>query len=89
MVVRRHDGGIFGTFWGTYDDFWQETSISGISNAGKARGGKTSIIRRIVWLLIFTFFFIFTMYNVVDIMNDYFEYGVSYSVYVKHENQVI
>ena len=36
--------------WQTWDRFWQETSINGVSNAGKARD---SALRRVIWTVIF------------------------------------
>ena len=86
MVFRRYGGGLFGTFWGTWTDFWQDTSISGLNNAGKAH--FRPYVRRTIWLIIFTFFFGQTMYNVIDLINDYYEYPVTHSVYVKHEYKV-
>ena len=86
MGVRRHNGGLCGTLWGTYNDFWQDTSISAVSNAGKA---KTSpYIRRFVWLILFIFFFGLTIKNVVDLTYEYRNYPVTYSVYVENEKKV-
>ena len=86
MGVRRHNGGLCGTLWGTYNDFWQDTSISAVSNAGKA---KTSpYIRRFVWLIIFIFFFALTIKNVVDLTYEYRNYPVTYSLYVENEKKV-
>ena len=86
MGVRRHNGGLCGTLWGTYNDFWQDTSISAVSNAGKA---KTSpYIRRFVWLILFIFFFALTIKNVVDLTYEYRNYPVTYSVYVENEKKV-
>ena len=86
MVVRRHKGGLLGILWGTWDDFWQETSISGASNAGKAKGRP--YIRRICWILIFGIFFGLTVFNVAKQFVEYYEYPVNYEVYVTHKDQV-
>ena len=48
-VTKKSKGDIF---WETWDHFWKQTSIAGVSNAGKA----THPFRRTVWLLIFTIF---------------------------------
>lgn len=86
MVVRAHEGGVFGVFWGTWDDFWQETSIGGASNAGHAQGAP--YIRRIIWIIIFTVFFYLTVQGVVGLFVSYYDYPVTYSVYVAHKNKV-
>ena len=86
MVVRKHDGGLFGIFWGTWDDFWQETSISGANNAGKAR--SYPYVRRCCWTVLFIFFMAITVLNVLGQFMDYYDYPVSYSVFVQHENMV-
>ena len=86
MVVRRHEGGFFSTLWGTFDDFWQETSINAVNNAGKAR--KSPYIRRCLWLIVFFFFFALTITNVVDLILEYREYPVTYSVFVENEKKV-
>ena len=86
MVVRRHNGGLLGILWGTWDDFWQETSISGANNAGKAKGKP--YIRRICWIIIFGVFFGFTLDNVVNQFITYYEYPINYKVFVKHKDQV-
>ena len=87
MVVRRHDpGGFFGTLYGTFDDFWQDTSINAVNNAGKAK--SYPYIRRCLWLIVFIFFFGLTIKNVVDLAVEYSEYPVTYSIYVQNEKKV-
>ena len=86
MVVRRHEGGFFGTLCGTFGDFWQDTSINAVNNAGKAK--SYPYIRRCLWLIVFIFFFALTIKNVVDLAVEYREYPVTYSVYVQNEKKV-
>ena len=86
MVVRRHKGGLLRILWGTWDDFWQETSISGASNAGKAQG--LPYIRRLCWMAIFATFFALTIFNVAKQFVEFYHYPVNYEVYVTHKDQV-
>lgn len=86
MVVRRHKGGLLRILWGTWDDFWQETSISGASNAGKAKG--LPYIRRLCWMAIFGIFFGLTIFNVAKQFVEFYQYPVNYEVYVTHDDQV-
>ena len=87
MVARKHDGGFFRVIWGTFDDFWQETSISGANNAGKAR--QSPYVRRFLWLIIFGVFFGLTVKNVYNLFVTYREYPVTYSSYVSHQKRVM
>ena len=75
-----------GTCWGTWNDFWKNTSISGASNAGKAN--EPPFIRRLIWVLIFSGFFYLTIFGVVQLFVTYYKYPVEYSVKVHHENMV-
>ena len=68
----------------TLGTFSQQTSISGVSNAGIAN----SYFRKGCWLLIFTVFVIFTLHGFQDVVNDYIEYPVTTSIYVEHRSQV-
>ena len=86
MVVRRHNGGFLRTLWGTFDDFWQDTSINAVNNAGKAR--NRPYIRRCLWLIVFIFFVTLTITNVVQLIIEYREYPVAYSVFVENEKKV-
>ena len=82
MVVKRYNkGGLLGVILRTSNDFWHETSISGISNAAKADG--KSNIRRILWLAVTIFLLTVTFYNVGSLFKTYFEYPVTYSMYNK------
>ena len=74
-----------GILWETWDRFWQETSINGVNNAGKAR---TSYIRRGCWMVIFIVGSYFTIAGVVDVIEDYFKWPVTTSVSVQHYNKV-
>ena len=47
---RGNDVGIWEIIWQSWDKFWQETNISGVNNAGKAKG---SLFRRLIWITIF------------------------------------
>ena len=70
--------------WQTLGTFSQQTSISGVSNAGIAK----SYFRRACWLLIFTVFGIFTLYGFQDVVNDYLDYTVTTSILVQHQAKV-
>ena len=64
----------------------QATSISGANNAGNARSAP--YIRRIIWIIIFVLFFGLTCKGVYDIFVEYYEYPVTTSVFVEHQNKV-
>ena len=68
----------------TLGTFSQQTSISGVSNAGVAK----SYFRKACWLLIFTVFGVFTLYGFQDVVNDFLDYPVTTSIYVQHQSQV-
>ena len=59
--------------WATWDSFWQETSISGVSNAGKAR---SSLVRRLLWIWIFVAGVGFTAWSLSQVIQDYYTYPV-------------
>ena len=86
MVIKRYEGGILDTCWGTWDDFWQSTSISGANNAGKAR--DYPYIRRIFWIIIFSVCFYFTVTGVISLFVEYYSFPVDYEVSVFHNNKV-
>ena len=85
LIPTQKPAGICSVLCKTWDDFWQRTSINGVSNAGNAR---TSKVRRVVWIIIFIFFFMCTIYGVTDVISDYLDYPVVTSVSVLHQNQV-
>ena len=82
----RYEGGFLSTCWGTWDDFWQETAISGASNAGKAR--EKPYLRRLIWIIIFAICLFYTITGVVEVFVGFYEYPVSFSVSIEHKNKV-
>ena len=68
----------------TWNEFWQQTSISGISNAR----GTRSVWRRNLWLLIFAIFTILTITSLQSVIKDFISHPVTTFVTVKHHNQV-
>ena len=66
--------------WQTWDTFWSETSISGVSNAGRARGP----LRRLTWILIFIVGAGFTYWTLESVVADYRSYPVVTSVSFEH-----
>ena len=75
-VTKKSKGDIF---WETWDHFWQQTSIAGVSNAGKA----TYPFRRTVWLLIFTIFLGLTVYSLKVVVEHILEYPVDTAVTIE------
>ena len=86
FYTYRYDGGLLSTCWGTWDDFWQETAISGASNAGKAR--EKPYLRRLIWIIIFAICLFYTITGVVEVFVGFYEYPVSFSVSIEHKNKV-
>ena len=70
--------------WESFDEFWQRTSISGISNAGSTK----SAFRRTCWMIIFTVFVAITFTGFRGVLNDYFTYPVITSVTIVRQDQV-
>ena len=62
----------------------QESSIAGLNNAAKAK----SKMRMLVWAIIFAFFAIMTLNNLVNVISDYYTYPVTTSINVTHKSQV-
>ena len=66
--MKRFMGGLR-IIWKTWDTFWQETSISGLANAGKARFSNP---RRFIWMLIFFAGAFGTVYSLLNVVWVYF-----------------
>ena len=66
----------------TWDSFWTGTSISGVSNAGRARA---SLIRRVIWILIFLVGMAVTAWALSSVVADYLTYPVTTSVFFQHK----
>ena len=71
--------------WKTWDEFWQETSIAGLANAGKARKG---VLRRLIWLTAFTIMFYFSMSQIIKVVQNYLSYPVTTTVTINNEERV-
>ena len=85
-LVYDSNASLLAIIWGTWDDFWRNTSISGANNAGRAK--NPPYIRRCFWMLLFGFCFYFTITNVLELINKYYQYPVDYSVTVQHKDLV-
>ena len=70
--------------WQTWDKFWQETSISGVSNAGKARSSKT---RRLIWLVLFAVGSWITIDALYDVFVDWMSAPITTQVSIDGNNQ--
>lgn len=79
------NGGIGSQIWLAWDGFWQRTNIVGINNAGNSRN---SVLRRIIWVVIFCTFLLFTVWGVSGVIKEYFSYPVDTKVVVKHLDRV-
>ena len=77
---HQADESLVHVVWQTWDTFWSETSISGVSNAGRARGP----LRRLAWILIFVVGACFTYWTLNSVVADYRTYPVVTSVSFKH-----
>ena len=83
--MKEMSKGLGSVVWGTWDRFWQKTNICGINNAGNSRD---SLLRRIVWIVIFCAFSIFTAYGVLKVVQDFLAYPVDTKVVVQHSDWV-
>ena len=83
--MKKQPNGLCRVLWDTWDEFWQKTNICGISNAGNARN---SVVRRIIWIIIFCVSTGFTIWGVKDVIEEYREYPVDTLVAVKHLDRV-
>ena len=75
---------ILKSFVTTWTNFWERTSISGLSNAS----GSKSRYRTYLWVLIFAIFTVLTIVGLDEVFKDYSAFPVTTSVTVKHNNQV-
>ena len=71
--------------WKKFDQFWQRTSISGISNAGSTK----SAFRRTCWMIVFTVFLVITFTGFRGVLHEYFTYPVITSVTIVRQDQVM
>ena len=71
--------------WDTWDEFWQATSIPAIVNAGKSR---KSFLRRLIWLILFGAMFYGSMFQIVKVVKDFFDYPVTVGITISNLNQV-
>ena len=62
----------------------KETNIAGLNNAAKA----ASKLRFLYWITIFTFFSFLTVYSLVSVISDYFQYPIVTGINLSHESQV-
>ena len=65
--------------------FWEETSITGISNAKKAKG---SFLRRVIWIIAFLVFSCITITGVFEVVSEYLDYSTATSIAIIKENTV-
>ena len=68
-----------------FDRFWQETAISGISNAAHA---KHSPLRRTLWISSFLIFGAITLNSVYHVFDDFLQYPTTTTVSISLENTV-
>ena len=85
MSLRQRNMSASGVLWETWDDFWQETSISGVNNAGKAR---RSVVRRSCWLLVFIAGALATSFSLMVVIKEYMEYPVTTTITIQHKDKV-
>ena len=74
-----------GVLWNTWDNFWQDTSISGVNNAGKAR---KSALRRIIWIVVFSLGLAGTIWALYTVYADYILYPVTTTITIQHKDKV-
>ena len=68
----------------TWNEFWQETSIAGAANAGKAKG----LIRRAIWVLIFVGGACLTINSIHNVIWEYRMYRVNTEITMKRQEIV-
>ena len=71
--------------WETWDAFWQDTSIAGVNNAGKAR---KSLVRRYIWLLLFVLGMVATYFSLKIVIDEYVMYPVTTTITILHKDKV-
>ena len=67
------------------DRFWEETAISGISNAAHA---KHSPLRRILWIASFLIFAVITLQSVYHVFDDFLQYPTTTTVSISLKNTI-
>ena len=67
------------------DRFWEETAISGISNAAHA---KHSPLRRTLWIASFLIFAAITLQSVYHVFDDFLQYPTTTTVSISLKNTV-
>ena len=67
-----------------FNDWAQESSIAGLNNAAKAR----TRMRTIMWAVIFAFFSLMTLSNLVSVISEFYTYPVTTSINLTHKSQV-
>ena len=82
-IKDRHAGQVL---WDTWDAFWQETSISGVNNAGKARN---SFLRRLCWIGVFILGAFATGFSMNIVITEYMDFPVTTTITIEHKDQVI
>ena len=65
--------------------FWEETAISGISNAANA---KHSPLRRTLWIASFVIFAAITLQSVYHVFDDFWRYPTTTTVSISLKNTV-
>ena len=76
--------GLGGVIWRTLVNFGQESSISGLNNAAKAK----SLIRSLVWLALFLVLASLTMRNFILIWMDFNTHPIVTSTELTQEKSV-
>ena len=82
--MSAHPGGAHRVVFETWDSFWTETGISGVSNAGRARA---SLFRRVIWISIFLVGMAVTAWALSSVVADYLTYPVTTSVFFQHKTK--
>jgi len=66
------------------NEFARDTNIEGVNNAGRA----PSNIRKVIWLLIFTFLAVLTVQDLVSLTKEFLTWPVDVSTTIDHEDSI-
>merc|ERR1719220_1522336 len=66
------------------NEFARDTNIEGVNNAGRA----PSNIRKVIWLLIFTFLAVLTVQDLVSLTKEFLTWPVDVSTTIDHEDAI-
>ena len=84
-AVTPKTKGTLSVIWSNWDQFWQNTGIGAVSNAGRA---NNSPLRRAIWVIVFCIFGGISAYNLIDVIDNYMKFPTSTSLTIALKTKV-